>query len=141
MKTPTGRATRNSRGSCPYRAAVRCAPMFRCQHCRHKIAWHQARFSLLLARKRLSSFYGRLVSLLDRETKLVCSLCDVRSSLTRTCAKLSLVDNTNNCHFRHVRRINNLKLSALPAAQRVPRERDYTEGAFVQMHQSVAAAQ
>uniref|UniRef100_M4BPP2 Uncharacterized protein n=1 Tax=Hyaloperonospora arabidopsidis (strain Emoy2) TaxID=559515 RepID=M4BPP2_HYAAE len=61
-RPPSCRAIQKSRESCPDRQAVRRAPMFCCRHCPHMITRHQARHLLLLTRKSVSEFHGRLMT-------------------------------------------------------------------------------
>ena len=60
------------------------------------------------------------MAMLDRKTN---TMCELAITFVKNMRKIDLSRHLNDCHFRHIGRINNVMLSALPAARRVPREK------------------
>ena len=80
---------------------------------KNKIARHQTRIYLCCFQgMHYQYFHGRLVSLLDRETKTVCGLCELAITFNKDLLEIDTGRHLNNCYYRYVRRINDIKLVA-----------------------------
>ena len=66
----------------------------------------------------------QLVSLLDRGSKTVCSLCEFAITFNKNSSEIDPGLHLNDCYFRHVRRINDIKLAARTTC--ATRKRIYT---------------